>query len=81
VSTALSAYSPLQIFSKKEACQLLGFSVRTFDRLKETERPPQIRLSVGRVGYRAADLLAWQEARLVEPSARQLMDEQGGRAA
>jgi predicted DNA-binding transcriptional regulator AlpA len=71
----------LQVFSKRETAELLGVSVDTFLRLELAgEAPDKTQLSHRRVGYTGRAIRAWQDARLVAPSARQMLDEQGGRA-
>jgi predicted DNA-binding transcriptional regulator AlpA len=72
----------LQVFTKRETAELLGVSIDTFLRLELAgEAPDRTQLSHRRVGYIGRAIRAWQDARLVAPSARQLMDEQGGKAA
>ena len=52
-----------RVLNSKEAAQLLGVSLRTLDRLCQTDGGlKKIRLSPGRVGFRQRDLLAWIES-------------------
>jgi hypothetical protein len=67
-----SEINPLQIFSKREVCRLLGISEPTFERIEN--KPPRIQISEARYGYRARELMLWQDARTEQQTARQMLD-------
>ena len=67
----------LKVFSKRETWLLLGLSEDTFRRLEEAgEAPDKTQLSDRRVGYTGRAIRAWQDARRVVPSARQMLDQE-----
>jgi hypothetical protein len=59
--TLETSLNPLRVYGKREACQLLGIAMSTFDRLPDP--PPRIQISERRYGYRAGDLMQWLDAR------------------
>ena len=55
---------PDRVLNAKETAELLGVSLRTLDRICQTDSGlKKIQLSPGRVGFRQADVLAWIESR------------------
>jgi predicted DNA-binding transcriptional regulator AlpA len=54
----------LKVYAKPQTLKLLGISGRSWDRLQACgETPPKTRLSPNRIGYRAADIKQWLDAR------------------
>jgi len=56
--------SPLRVLTRPQVIALLGVSKTTFDRLEAKGLgPPKIMLADRRIGYVAADVKAWLDAR------------------
>ena len=56
--------SPLKVMTRPQVIALIGVSKTTFDRLEAKGLgPPKIMLADRRIGYVAADVKAWLDAR------------------
>jgi excisionase family DNA binding protein len=60
------APGPEDLLTRKEAAELINYSVSTVRRWDRVGILPQLRTATGRVRYRRADVLAAAEARPVE---------------
>ena len=57
-----------KVYNRKETIALIGVSEKSFTRLEAIgDAPPKVRLSAGRIGYRAADISAWLTSRYESP--------------
>jgi predicted DNA-binding transcriptional regulator AlpA len=65
-STNMSAediYS-IQVLNRREVIKAIGVNERTFDRMESVgDAPPKTQISARRIGYRAADVQRWLDAR------------------
>jgi excisionase family DNA binding protein len=64
--TGSDAPGPHDLLTRKEAAELINYSVSTVRRWDRIGILPQLRTATGRVRYRRADVLAAAEARPVE---------------
>jgi excisionase family DNA binding protein len=55
------------IITSKQAAELLGIKLRTLRKWVQLRKIPYIRYSQRNVKFRAADLIEWQENKVVEP--------------
>jgi len=60
----------IRVVNERQAIELIGVSLRTWDRMKARgELPPATKLSDRRIGYRVTDIKDWLDARRVVPAA------------
>jgi predicted DNA-binding transcriptional regulator AlpA len=66
----LNGLDAVKVVDEKTAAELVGVSLRTWDRMRARgETPPFTKLSERRIGYRLIDLKQWLDARRVTTAA------------
>lgn len=58
------AFESVRVVDRMKACEIVGISDRTLDRMiARGDAPPATKLSARRIGYRISDLKEWLDGR------------------